>query len=65
MPFTGGGGVGRMLVEALLEESRRRNAYRVYLELPSRMSASTGLVVLSDPVSACVGEVAIDDWTVL
>lgn len=26
------GGVGRMLVEALLEESRRRNAYRVYLE---------------------------------
>ena len=27
-----GGGVGRMLVAALLEESRRRNAYRVYLE---------------------------------
>jgi len=32
--------------------------------VPSRMSASTGLVVLSDPVSACVGEVANDDWTV-
>jgi len=27
-----GRGEGRMLVEALLEESRRRNAYRVYLE---------------------------------
>jgi len=28
-------------------------------------SVSTRLVVLSDPVSVCVGEVANDDWTVL